>query len=587
MSGSAAAALAELENFGAYGKAPAPAEDEAPPPKRQRAPARSSASLLAEAEAELAESQVEVTNLDENSMKRMVLSIEKRINENMQLRTKYGDKPERFMDSELELYQELKRLHVLATAPELYPTFVRTRCVPSLLGLLAHENSDISIDVVDLLREMAESEDAAPNDLLVLVTALLDNGAAALLMEHMGRLSEAEEEEAAAVHSSLAIFESILEAKPDASSELAQGAGLLSWLLARVKTRGFHANKLYASELLAVLLQGQPDNQLALGKADGILPLLTAASHFKRREPADAEEAELLENVFNCLCTALMQPANQHLFLKAEGIELMVLTLKENKYASRCALKVIDFALTANGANCERFVDIRGLKTLMPLLGAAPAPPPAFVKGKAEREAMQLQHDEHLASLLVTLLQQLTAERWLRLLGKFVEDDMLKTDRLLQLRATYQLRVEEAAAAAADAAVAKDDEDEDEDEGEDEEGADVAAAESVYSARMAAGAYTMQLLDMAAAYLVSAKQKALRQKTLRTLYDTNHSLHDVWAGVQECVAARDKERLDAATTRSTATMMAAVELLLAKYRPAPAPETEEEGTADGVPPADE
>ena len=81
-------------------------------------------------------SQVEVTSLDETSMKRMVLSIEKRINENMQLRTKYGDKPERFMDSELELYQELKRLHVLATAPELYPTFVRTRCVPSLLGLL-------------------------------------------------------------------------------------------------------------------------------------------------------------------------------------------------------------------------------------------------------------------------------------------------------------------------------------------------------------------------------------------------------------------------------------------------------------------
>ncbi len=58
------------------------------------------------------------------------------------------------------------------------------------------------------------------------------------------------------------------------------------------------------------------------------MPLLTAASHFKRREPADAEEAELLENVFNCLCTALLQPANQHLFLKAEGIELMVLTLK-------------------------------------------------------------------------------------------------------------------------------------------------------------------------------------------------------------------------------------------------------------------
>lgn len=93
---------------------------------------------------------------------------------------------------------------------------------------------------------------------------------------------------------------------------------------------------------------------------------------------------------------------------------------------------------------------------------------------------------------------------------------------------------------------------------------------------------------------VSAKQKALRQKTLRVLYDTNHSLHDVWAGVQECVAARDKEKLDAATTRSTATMMSAVELLLAKYRPNPEAEAqaplegaEGRDAADGDAPADE
>ena len=38
----------------------------------------------AEAERELEEAKVEVTQVDENSMKRMVLSVEKRINENMQ-----------------------------------------------------------------------------------------------------------------------------------------------------------------------------------------------------------------------------------------------------------------------------------------------------------------------------------------------------------------------------------------------------------------------------------------------------------------------------------------------------------------------
>ena len=55
------------------------------------------------------------------------------------------------------------------------------------------------------------------------------------------------------------------------------------------------------------------------------------------------------------------------------------------------------------------------------------------------------------------------------------------------------------------------------------------------------------------------------------------------------MAARDKDRLDAATTRSTANMMAAVEQLLAKYRPAPAPQEEAEGgsAADAEAPADE
>ena len=568
-SSSAAAALDELENF-AYsgatsgGKRPAPLQDdEAPATKRPAKPRREAAALLAEAEADLESSQVEVAQIDENGMKRMVLSIEKRINENMQLRMKYADKPEKFMDSELELYQELKRLHAIATAPELYPTFVRTKCVPSLLSLLTHENADISMGVVDLLHEMTESEDAEPDDLLALVDALLEHGAAMLLMEHMGKLSEEAEEEATAIHNTLAIFEAFLEAKPEAAPELASKAGLLAWLLARLKVRAFHANKLYASELLSVLLQEQPENQLALGRAEGILPLLTAASHYKRKEPQDAEESELIENVFNCLCTALLQPANQLLFLKAEGIELMILTVKEGKYASRCALKVIDFALMTNGANCERFVDIRGFKTLFPLIGAAPAAPPRFAKSKGEREAMQQQHDEHVAGVLCTLMQQLSDERRLRLLGKFAEDDMTKLNRVLQLRAAYQLRVEAAAASAADAAVEELGDDDDDDDDDDD-----AAAESIYAARQLAGGYTLQLLDMCCGYLVSARQKALRQRVLTGLYEGGHSLHDVWEGIQECVAGRDEAKLDAATKRSTAEMSAAVEALLAKYRPA-------------------
>ena len=97
-------------------------------------------------------------------------------------------------------------------------------------------------------------------------------------MAYMGKLNEADEEEAATVHRILSIFESMVEAAPAAAAPLAQKAGLLQWLLNRLKQRGFHANKLYASEVLSVLLTSNPSNQAHLGKVDGLLALLTAAS---------------------------------------------------------------------------------------------------------------------------------------------------------------------------------------------------------------------------------------------------------------------------------------------------------------------
>ena len=104
----------------------------------------------------------------------------------------------------------------------------------------------------------------------------------------------------------------MLEARPDAAVTLAQSAGLLSWLLQRVRVRGFHAIKLYASELLSMLLQQNASNQAYLGATcDGVIGLLTAVAQYKRKEPQDLEEAELVENLFNALSSALSLEANQ------------------------------------------------------------------------------------------------------------------------------------------------------------------------------------------------------------------------------------------------------------------------------------
>lgn len=45
------------------------------------------------------------------------------------------------MESEIELDEELKKLHLLSTAPRLYPLFIKLNSVTSLLNLLNHENS--------------------------------------------------------------------------------------------------------------------------------------------------------------------------------------------------------------------------------------------------------------------------------------------------------------------------------------------------------------------------------------------------------------------------------------------------------------
>ena len=47
---------------------------------------------------------------------------------NQEMRVKFPDLPEKFMESELELNEELQTLHVIATTPEFYPILLEV-CV--------------------------------------------------------------------------------------------------------------------------------------------------------------------------------------------------------------------------------------------------------------------------------------------------------------------------------------------------------------------------------------------------------------------------------------------------------------------------
>lgn len=62
------------------------------------------------------------------------------------------------MESELDLDEEVKKLMAIAGSPELYPDFVRTSTVETLLTLLTHQNTDIVADVIGVFEDLTDAD---------------------------------------------------------------------------------------------------------------------------------------------------------------------------------------------------------------------------------------------------------------------------------------------------------------------------------------------------------------------------------------------------------------------------------------------
>uniref|UniRef100_A0A8C9KKE0 Beta-catenin-like protein 1 n=1 Tax=Panthera tigris altaica TaxID=74533 RepID=A0A8C9KKE0_PANTA len=364
------------------------------------------------------EEEEEEEPLDESSVKKMILTFEKRSYKNQELRIKFPDNPEKFMESELDLNDIIQEMHVVATMPDLYHLLVELNAVQSLLGLLGHDNTDILSDLSAELTDidtLHESEEGAE----VLIDALVDGQVVALLVQNLERLDESVKEEADGVHNTLG--EGQVTADPETLFVLGLGAKM-----------PFDANKLYCSEVLAILLQDNDENRELLGELDGIDVLLQQLSVFKRHNPSTAEEQEMMENLFDSLCSCLMLSSNRERFLKGEGLQLMNLMLREKKISRSSALKVLDHAMIGPEGtdNCHKFVDILGLRTIFPLFMKSPRKIKKV--GTTEKE-----HEEHVCSILASLLRNLRGQQRTRLLNKFTENDSEKVDRLMELHFKY------------------------------------------------------------------------------------------------------------------------------------------------------
>lgn len=336
----------------------------------------------------------------------------------------------------------------------------------------------------------------------VLIEALRKEHICALLVQNLERLNEQEKEEFNGVHYTLSIIENLTEMSVQMIDEAAE-QGLLAWLLKRLKQKTpYDANRLYCSEILSILIQAHQGNRLKLGSLGGIDILLQQLAIYKRHDPGSSDEQEYMENLFNCLCSALMAMENRDHFLKGEGLQLMNLMLREKKMSRNGSLKVLDHAMSGpdGKSNCNKFVDILGLRTIFPLFMKTP-------KRGNKHSISKDEHEEHVCSVIASMLRNCRGAQRQRLLSKFNENDHEKVDRLMELHMRYLEKIE-----LIDKLIEerrKEQQINGEEPDSDEEGND-------YLDRLTGGLFTLQMID----YIVleiSATSEAIKQRIQKIL----------------------------------------------------------------------
>eukprot|EP00803_Ostreobium_quekettii_P001406 evm.model.scf_992.3 EVM.evm.TU.scf_992.3 scf_992:15874-19979(-) len=274
--------------------------------------------------------------------------------------------------------------------------------------------------------------------------------------------------------------------------------------MAHLRPRDFDSVKQYSAELLVALL-GQDANRRKLGEAGGIDMLLQGVAYYKSREPKTMDEGEFLENLFDALCSCLLLPENRVRFMESEGIELMLLILKQKKHAKYGAVKVLEFATTNCPAACDRFVDVLGLKTIFSLF---------MGKSKIPSKDRETRHkiEEHLVTIIAHLFHETSARsKRDRVAAKFVENEFEKCDRLIELYFGCQTRLLS-------------------EEAQVKELVEEADEEEALAVQLNFGLGTMQQVCLIIAHLWCMGDVALRQRLLLLLHQKGHTLGNVRYG---------------------------------------------------------
>ena len=145
-----------------------------------------------------------VETIDVAWLRRKALGFERLITKNSEQRGKWADEPHRFMESEEALDAEVKTWSILAEHPGLFTEFRKLGTLGSLVKLLAHENTDVVVDVVEVVSELTDDEvEAEPEQWKELVDGMVEEGLVELLAGNLTRFNESTDSDRNGVYHTL------------------------------------------------------------------------------------------------------------------------------------------------------------------------------------------------------------------------------------------------------------------------------------------------------------------------------------------------------------------------------------------------
>lgn len=70
---------------------------------------------------------------DERQLREMILQLENNYKLNSDQRMRYPNQPDKFIDSEVDLDEDLRKLLILPAYPQLYPIFYSSNAIPIVI----------------------------------------------------------------------------------------------------------------------------------------------------------------------------------------------------------------------------------------------------------------------------------------------------------------------------------------------------------------------------------------------------------------------------------------------------------------------